>query len=92
MWIVFAVVIIIALVVIGSVLMGGVFTIVTVPIVALAALVGLGWRFIGGLLQERVAESEGGRARPSSSETLEKPARREPSTPEELVDARRAAQ
>jgi hypothetical protein len=68
-----------ALIIVGSVLAGGVFTLVAIPIVVLALAGGVLWRAIGRATLERGAGPLAG----------EEPG---PLTPGELVDARRAEQ
>jgi uncharacterized protein (DUF58 family) len=70
-----------ALIVVGSVLMGGVYTIVAIPIVLLALAGGILWRAIG-------RATVGRRAAPPAGQD----AGHRPATPGELADARRAQQ
>jgi hypothetical protein len=91
MWLIFVVVVVIALVVLGSVAFGGVFSLVTVPIVVVGGLVALFWRVLARSMQEKRQLSEGSASVPSSTEA-NRETRREPRSPSDLVDARRTAQ
>ena len=94
MWLIIPVAFGVILIIVGSFLFGGVFTIVTVPILIAALVLGFGWRAFAQMLGERRAEAESGPAStgvPTSSEASYDP-RRGSSSPSELADARRAAQ
>jgi len=94
MWLIIPVALGLILVVVGSFLFGGVFTIVTVPILIAALGLGFGWRALAQVLGERRAGAGSGPAStgvPSTSEASYD-ARRGSSTPSELADARRTAQ
>jgi uncharacterized protein (DUF58 family) len=66
------------LIVAGSVLMGGVYTIVAIPVVILALAAGVLWRILGRVTVERTGSLADGSGAPA--------------TPGELADARRAEQ
>ena len=90
MWFFLAVVIVGALAIAGSILAGGVFTIVLVPIVAIAAVAALGSRVMGratGADETRLGPSDTGPERTERGSVGHVP-----TSPERLADARRAQQ
>jgi hypothetical protein len=91
MWLIIPLVVGLVLIIAGSVLFGGVFTLVAVPILIAAVLLGFGWRGLAHVFEQRNAEAEGGTSAPSTAEASYDP-RRDPSTPGELADARRGTQ
>jgi uncharacterized protein (DUF58 family) len=67
------------LIIVGSVFMGGVYTIVAIPVVLLALAGGVLWRALGRVTVERSGSGSAGSGHG-------------PATPGELADARRAQQ
>jgi hypothetical protein len=92
MWLFLPVVVLVAAAVVGGAFAGGIYTIVLIPlaVIALFAAIVYGY-FTGGA--QRAAEGRRGRSRPPAPPTTQHDASAPaPSTPEELVDARRSNQ
>jgi uncharacterized protein (DUF58 family) len=77
MWLYLIAIPLAVLIIAGSVLLGGAFTIVGIPLAVLALLLGALYRAIGHATVERGASRDGGSG---------------PATPADLADARRARQ
>jgi hypothetical protein len=91
MWLTILGVVLAALILAGSFLFGGVFTIVTIPVVLGAGLLALFWRVLARSLQEKKNLTESSGPVPPSIEANPE-TRQRPSNPSDLVDARRTAQ
>lgn len=92
MWLLIIVAFLALLAVVGGSLAGGIFTIVLIPIAALAFLAAIAYSYFGGAAQRR-ASGDRRRDRPPAPATSQQPSSvPRPSTPEELADARRANQ
>lgn len=90
MWLVLLVAFIGLFAIIGGALAGGIFTIVLIPLALIAFVSAIAYGYLGGGAQRRVERS---RERPPAPPTAQQPASvPRPSSPEELVDARRANQ
>lgn len=80
------------LAVIGGALAGGIFTIVLIPLAAIALFTGIAYTYFSGAAERR-ASGDRRRDRPSAPPTAQQPSSvPRPSSPEELADARRASQ
>jgi hypothetical protein len=80
------------LAIIGGSLAGGIFTIVLIPLAAIAFVTAVGYSYFSGAAQRR-ASGERRRDRPPAPPTAAQPSSvPRPSTPGELADARRANQ
>jgi hypothetical protein len=92
MWLIFGVALIALLAVVGGSVAGGIYTIVLIPLAVLALLAAIVYGYFTGRAQ-RAAEGGPRRRRPAAPPTAQQgsPAS-EPSSPGELVDARRANQ
>jgi drug/metabolite transporter (DMT)-like permease len=82
MWIFLVVAVLGIFIVIGSILMGGIFTIIAVPICAFAVIAAAATGALGRFLQRGERVSRAGPERAS----------RRPATPDDLVNARRVQQ
>jgi hypothetical protein len=92
MWLLLIVAFLALLGIIGGSLAGGIFTIVLIPLAAIAVLTAIAYSYFGGAAQRRAGRDRRGR-RPSAPPTAQQPSSvPRPSTPEELADARRANQ
>ena len=91
MWLIILGAFLAVLILAGSFLFGGVFTIVTVPLVVGAGLLALLWRILARSLEEKKNLTESSGPVPPSIEANPE-TRQRPSTPSDLVDARRTAQ
>lgn len=91
MWLIYLVAVVVALCLIGALAFGFGFTLIAVPILILAGLAGVLYRFLARTVQERKQVEEGGGPVPLSTEANEETSH-EPRTPSELVDARRVTQ
>ncbi|HZO77923.1 MAG TPA: hypothetical protein VFB39_07760 [Solirubrobacteraceae bacterium] len=77
--------------ILGGALAGGIFTIVLIPIAVIAFVAALAYSYFGGAAERRASGDR--RARPPAPPTAQQPSSVDrPSTPEELVDARRGQQ
>ena len=92
MWLLFVVAFLGFVAILGGALAGGIFTIVLIPLAVIAFVAALGWGYFGGGAERR-ASGEGRRDRPTAPPTAQQPSSvAPPSSPEELVDARRGNQ
>lgn len=92
MWLLFIIGFIALFAIAAGSLAGGIFTIVLIPLAALALFSAIAYTYFGGAAQRR-AGREGGRQRPPAPPTTQQPSSASaPSTPAELADARRANQ
>ncbi|MBV8941385.1 MAG: hypothetical protein JO321_08185 [Solirubrobacterales bacterium] len=92
MWLLFILGFLVLLALVGGALAGGIFTIVLIPLAAIALISAIVYTYFGGAAQRR-AGGERGVQRPPTPPTTQQPSSAPaPSTPEELADARRANQ
>lgn len=92
MWLLLVLAFLALLGIVGGSLAGGIFTIVLIPLAALALLTAIAYTYFGGAAQRR-ASGDRRRDRPPAPATSQQPSSvSRPSTPEELADARRANQ
>lgn len=92
MWVLLAVAFLALIAGIGGALAGGIFTIVLIPLAVIALISAIVYGYFSGGA-ERAARRRSGRDRPAAPATAQtNPTPDAPSTPEDLVDARRANQ
>jgi hypothetical protein len=98
MWLTFIAIVLVAAAVLASVVSGGVFTIILIPLAAVAVVLALGSGLLGRASAVRAGETQGDAADSTSRtspNTLPRSRRRSghvPSSPERLADARREQQ
>jgi hypothetical protein len=92
MWLFFGVAVLVVAGVVGGAFAGGIYTIVLIPLAVIALFAAIVYGYFTGAAQ-RHAEPGGGRGRPPATPTAQQDAAAPaPSTPEQLVDARRSNQ
>jgi hypothetical protein len=91
MWLIFFVVPLAIIMLIGGLLAGGIFTIVFLPLALIIAAVTVGFTMYGRSQRRPTLPSERGTTAPGPGGGLSNTPPR-PSTPDDLVDARRQAQ
>lgn len=92
MWLLVVIAFIGFVAILGGALAGGIFTIVLIPLAVIAFAAALAYSYFGGAAERR-ASGNRRRDRPPAPSTAQQPSTvARPSTPEELVDARRGNQ
>jgi hypothetical protein len=92
MWLIFGVAVIAIFAVVGGSVAGGVYTIVLIPLAVIAFVAAVAYGYLTGGAQ-RAAEGGSRRSRPAPPPTAQQDSSPSaPSSPGELVDARRANQ
>lgn len=92
MWLLILVAFLGLLGIVGGSLAGGVFTIVLIPLAAIAFVTAIAYTYFSGAAERR-ASGDRRRSRPPAPPTAQQPSSApRPSSPEELADARRANQ
>lgn len=92
MWFLFVVAFLGLIAILGGALAGGIFTIVLIPLAAIAFVTAVAYTYFGGAAERR-ASGDRRRGRPPAPPTSQQPSTpAPPSTPEQLADTRRANQ
>ncbi len=92
MWLLLVIAFLGLIAIMGGALAGGIFTIVLIPLAAIAFVSALAYTYFSGSAERRAGRDRHGR-RPPAPPTAQQPSSTPaPATPEELTDARRANQ
>lgn len=93
MWLFLPVVVLVAAAVVGGAFAGGIYTIVLIPLAVIALFAAIVYGYFTGGAQRHAEQGRGHSRRPPAPPTAQHDASASaPSTPEELVDARRSNQ
>ncbi len=94
MWIFWPIAALVVIAILGGIFLGGIFTIVLVPIAAIAVVGGIVYAVVGAAAQRQAGADVDPTtvSREPATRTSQTTGPQAPSSPEELVDARRARQ